>query len=119
MEEWMLAGFSRQREQVCSKGRPRRLAGEVGDDLVGLAVEHLNDLRSNEVLGRPLEAVGVALHCRVEPGSRVGEFSQQCRGGGGVSSRARICCKVSVGVRAATVSGRMMLCGSPSPTTCR
>ena len=27
----------------------------------------------------------------------------------GVSSRVRICCRVSVGVRGATVSGRMML----------
>jgi len=79
----VLIGFSRQRKEVCSEGRPRWLAGEFGDDLVGSAVEHLNDLRSNEVRGRHLEAVGVALDGRVEPGSRVGEFSQQCCGGGG------------------------------------
>ena len=76
----MLTGISRQREEVCSEGRPRRLAGEVGDDLVSLAVEHLNDLGSDEVLGRHLEAVGVALDGRVEPGSRVGELAQQCCG---------------------------------------
>ena len=39
VEEWVLTGFSRQREQVCSEGRPRRLAGEFRNDLVGLAVE--------------------------------------------------------------------------------
>ena len=28
VEEWVLTGLSRQREQVCSEGWPRRLAGE-------------------------------------------------------------------------------------------
>jgi hypothetical protein len=37
----------------------------------------------------------------------------------GASSRAMICCSVSLGVRGAMVSGRMRLCGSPSPTSCR
>ena len=41
VEEWVLTGLSRQSEQVCSQRRPGRLAGEVGDDLVGSAVEHL------------------------------------------------------------------------------
>ena len=76
----MFTGLGRQREQVCSQGRPGRLAGEFGDDLVGLAVERLNDLGSDELLGRDLEAVGVALDRIVQPGSRVAEFSQQ--GGG-------------------------------------
>ena len=35
----------------------------------------------------------------------------------GASSRARICCRVSVGVRGEMVSGRITVCGSPSPTT--
>ena len=35
----------------------------------------------------------------------------------GVSSRARICSSSSVGVLGLTVSGRMRVCGSPSPTT--
>ena len=80
VEEWVLTGFSRQREQVCSQGRPRRLAGELGDDLVGLAVEHLNDLGADELLGRDMEPVGVALDGVEQPGSRVAEFSQQCGG---------------------------------------
>jgi len=36
----------------------------------------------------------------------------------GASSRARICCSVSVGVRGDMVSGRIRVCGSPSPKTC-
>ena len=80
MEEWVLTGFSRQREQVCSEGRPGRLAGEFRDDLVGLAVEHLNDLGANQLLGRDMEPVGVALNGIVEPGGWVAEFSQQCGG---------------------------------------
>jgi hypothetical protein len=35
---------------------------EFGDDLVGSAVEHLNDLGANQLLGRDMEAVGVALN---------------------------------------------------------
>ena len=80
VEEWVLTGLSRQGEQVCSERRPRRLVGEFGDDLVGSAVEHLNDLGSDELLGRHMEAVGVALDGVEQPGSRVAELSQQ-RGG--------------------------------------
>ena len=116
----MLTGLGRQGEEVCSEGRPRRLVGEVGDDLVGSAVEHLNDLGSNEVLGCDLEAVGVALDGR-RKSRAAGSLSSRSRvvAEVGASSRARICCSVSVGVRGETVSGRMRVCGSPSPTTCR
>src|SRR5829696_4234525 len=51
VEEWVLTGVRCQAEQVCSEGRPRRLAGEVGYDLVGLAVEHLHHLGANQLLG--------------------------------------------------------------------
>jgi hypothetical protein len=61
VEEWVLTGFSRQREQVCSEGWPRRLAGERGDDVVGLVVERVTDLRVDKLLGCHLEPVGVAL----------------------------------------------------------
>jgi hypothetical protein len=67
-EEWVLIGFSRQRKEVCSEGRPRWLAGEFGDDLVGLAVERVNDLGSDELLGCHVEPVGVALDGVVERG---------------------------------------------------
>ena len=80
VHEWVLTGFSRQSEQVCSEGRPRRLADERGYDLVGLAVEHLNDLGADQLLGRDLEPVGVALDGVEQPGSRLTKFSQQCAG---------------------------------------
>jgi hypothetical protein len=79
----MLTGFSRQCEETCSKCRPRRLAGEVGDDLVGLAVECSNNLRPDEVLGCHLEPVSVALDGVEQSGGWIVEFSQQTGGGGG------------------------------------
>jgi hypothetical protein len=80
VEEWVLTSFGRQGEQVCSEGRPRRLAGERGDDLVGLAIEHLNNLGADQLLGRDMEPVGVALNGVEQPDSRVAEFSEQCAG---------------------------------------
>jgi hypothetical protein len=50
------------------------------DDLIGLAVEHLDGLGSDELLGRRLQPVGVALDGLEQPGSRLAEFSQQCAG---------------------------------------
>ena len=73
----MLTGLGRQAEQVCPQGRPGRLVGHVGDDLVGSGVEHLNDLGANQLLGRDMEPVGVTLNGLKQPGSGVAEFSQQ------------------------------------------
>ena len=78
VEEWVFTGFGRQREQMCSQSRPRRLAGEFRDDVVGSAIEHLNNLGANQLLGRDMEPVGVALNGLEQPGSRVAEFSEQC-----------------------------------------
>jgi hypothetical protein len=39
--EWVLTGFGRQRQQVCSVGWPRRLVRKFSDDVVGLAVERV------------------------------------------------------------------------------
>jgi hypothetical protein len=80
VDEWVLTCFSRQREQVCSEGRPRRLAREFRNDLVGLAVERVNDLGSDELRGRRLEPVGVALDRIMKPGGRVAESAEQCAG---------------------------------------
>jgi hypothetical protein len=80
VDQRVFTGFRRQGEQMCSEGRPRWFAGEFGDDLVGLAVEHLNDLGANQLLGRDMEPVGVALNGLEQPGSRLAEFSQQCAG---------------------------------------
>jgi hypothetical protein len=82
VEEWVLPGLGRQPEEMCSERRPRWLVGEVGDDLVGLAIERLNDLGSDELLGRDMEPVGVVLNGVEQPGSRVAELAQQCCGGG-------------------------------------
>jgi hypothetical protein len=82
VEEWMLPGLSRQCEETCSKCRPRWLAGEVGDDLVGLAVECSNHLGPDEVLGRYVEPVGVALDGVEQSRGWVTELAQQCGGRG-------------------------------------
>ena len=74
-----------------SAARASRCARRVGQDgsLVSSGmiwsawVELCNDLGSNELLGCDMEAVGVALNRLEQPGSRVGEFSQQRGGGGG------------------------------------
>jgi hypothetical protein len=82
VEEWVLTGFSRQVEEVGSHGRPRRLVGEVGDDLVGSRVERLHGLGSHELLGCDVGAVGVALDRVEEPGRWV-ELAQHGAGGDG------------------------------------
>jgi hypothetical protein len=76
----VLPRLSRQSEQMCSERRSGRFAGEIGDDLVGLAIEHLNELGANQLLGRDMETFGVALDGVEQSGSWVAEFSQQ-RGG--------------------------------------
>jgi hypothetical protein len=80
VNEWVLTGFSRQREQVCSKGRPRRLAGEVRNDLVRQAVKRANDLRSEELLDCHLEPVGVALDRIMQPRGWVAQSAEKRRG---------------------------------------
>jgi hypothetical protein len=71
------------------------------------------------VLGRYVEPVGVALDGVEQSGSWVVEFSQQARGGAGCLVAVEYLLQGLDGVRGAMVSGRMSVCGSPSPTTCR
>ena len=52
----MLAGLSRQAEQVCTQRRPGRLAGEPGHELVG-SVERRHGLGAEELFGRDMEPV--------------------------------------------------------------
>ena len=89
----MLTGLRRQPEQMCSERRPRWLVGEFGDDLVGSAVEHLNDLVSDELLRRHMKAVGVTPDGVTQPGCRVAEFSQHVVAEAGLLSRVRIWCR--------------------------
>ena len=51
--------------------------------MVSLAVEHVNDLGANQLPGRDMEAVGVALDGVEQSSSRVAEPSQQGGGRGG------------------------------------
>jgi hypothetical protein len=74
VDQRILTGLSRQREEVCSEGRPRRLACESADDLVGSAVEHLNDLGANQLLDRNMELVGVALDGLKESAGRFAQL---------------------------------------------
>ncbi len=117
--QWVLTGFGRQGEQVCSQGRPGRFAGEPGNELVD-SVERRHGLRSDEVFGGDVQAVGVALNGIVEPDGGIAGSRSRVVAEVGASSRARICFE-QLGRRCAgvTVSGRMTVCGSPSPTTCR
>ena len=101
VEEWVFTGFRRQGEQVCPQGRPGRLVGDVGHDLVGSGVKHLNDPGSNELLGRHMKAVGVTLDGVTQPGSRVAAFSpagwwlrRGCRRGRGSVAGSRSACGV-------------------------
>ena len=96
--EWVLSGFGREREQVGSQGWPGGFVGESGDVLVGL-VELGDGLGSDELFGGDVEAVGVALDRLWSRAA--GSLSSRSRvlAETGASSRARICCSVSVGVR--------------------
>ena len=78
----MLAGFGRQREQVCPQRWPGRFTGQSGDVRVGL-VELCHGLGSEELFGCDVQAVGVALDRLEEPGRWVVELAQQGAGGDG------------------------------------
>ena len=80
VEEWVLTGLRRQSEQMCPQRRPRRLVGEVGTTWSARPSSISTSLGSDELLGRDMEPVGVALDGVEQPGRRVAEFSQQ--GGG-------------------------------------
>jgi hypothetical protein len=45
-----------------------------------LAIEHLNNLGADQLLGCDMEPVGVALNGLEQPDSRVAESSEQCAG---------------------------------------
>jgi hypothetical protein len=82
MLEGVLPGFGRQREQVGPQGRPRRFFGEPGHVMVD-SVELCDGIGSDQLFGRNLETVGVALDRLEQPGRRVVEFSQHGAGGDG------------------------------------
>jgi hypothetical protein len=79
VQEGVLLGFGRQREQVCPQGRPSRLFSESGDELVD-SVELCDGLGSEKLFGCDVEAVGVALDRLGQPGRWVVELAQQGAG---------------------------------------
>jgi hypothetical protein len=85
--EWILSGLGREGEQMGTQGWPSRLIGEPGDVLIGLVelchglVELCHGLGSEELFGRDVETVGVALDRLEKPGFWVVELVQQCAGG--------------------------------------
>jgi hypothetical protein len=115
--ERVFSGVGRDGEQMGSEGWPCGFGGESGDVVVGL-VELCDDPGSEELFGCDVEAIGVALERLEKPTRWVAQLAKVLAEKG-ASSRARICCSVSAGMRGEMVSGRMMLCGSPSPTTWR
>jgi hypothetical protein len=118
VQEWVFTGSGGEGEQVSSEGWPGGFGGESGDVVVGLV--ELNDgLGSGELFGGGAEAVGVALDRLDELGAGSWSSRSTLLAETGASSRARICCSVSVGARGEMVSGRMRVWGSPSPTTWR
>ena len=102
---------------MAAKGRPCRLRGQPVEQALGAAVEAGYHLWAGEVFSGQVEGVDVAGRGWAEPGGGILLLALQ--GGGGLrgESRAKICSSSSVAVRGWTVSGRITLCGSPSPTT--
>ena len=82
-------------------------------------VELCDGLGSEELFGRDVEAVGVALDRLESRAAGLLSWRSKVLAETGASSRAMICCSVSVGVWGEMVSGRMRVWGSPSPTTWR
>jgi hypothetical protein len=95
----MLSCFGRRGEQVCSEGWPTRLSGESGNVVVGL-VELCDALGSDELFGRHVEAVGVALDRAEKPDRWVIKFAQRGAGrrrrfiAGGSAAASRSVCGV-------------------------
>src|SRR5215217_6990710 len=72
--------FGGEGEQVCPESWPGRFGGESGDVLVGL-VERCDGLGPEELFGRRMQAVGVALDRLEKPGRWAVELAQHGAGG--------------------------------------
>ena len=76
VDQGMLAGLGGEGDQVGTQGRPGRLVGDAGHDLVGSAVERRHDAGSDDVFGGDVQPVGVALDRLVEPDRGVAELPE-------------------------------------------
>ena len=92
-----------------------RPAGEPGHELVG-SVERRHGLGAEELFGRDMEPVRVALDRLVEPHRRVMKLTQQGGGGDGRVVAGEDLLQGLGRSWGATVSGRITVCGSPSLT---
>jgi hypothetical protein len=103
-----------------AQGRPRGILADTGHDPLGAGLECGGRGGAQVVLGGDVQSVEVAGGGVAEP-EPVGEACSRCVvvAETGASSRARTSSRRSVAVGGWTLSGRMIACGSPSPTTCR
>ena len=83
VHQGMVAGFGGEGDQVGAQGRPGRLVGDAGHELVGAAVERIHDAGSDELFGGDVQPVGVALHRLMQPDRGVAELPELGGGGGG------------------------------------
>ena len=116
--EWVLSSFGRDGEHVGSQGRTGGFSGEPRDVLIGL-VELCEGLHSDKLFGCDVEAVGVALDRLEEPGSWIVELAQHGAGGDRRFIAGKNLLQRLGRGAGCDGAGRMMLCGSPSLTTCR
>ena len=80
VDERVFAGFCGQGDEVGSQGGPCRCVGDVGYDLVGSAVERVNNCGSDDLLSCGLQGIGVALDRILQPGRRVAKSAEESRG---------------------------------------
>jgi hypothetical protein len=118
VQEGVLLGSGREGEQVCAQGWPGGFSGEPRN-----VVPRLDRVLPQSGVRRALRLRREGRRCSTGPPGKAGPGSLSSRSKllaeTGASSRAMICCSVSVGVRGAIVSGGMRVWGSPSPTTWR
>ena len=74
--EGMLTGRRGQGDQVRTQCWPGWLAGDAGHNLVGLVVKRRDGVRSDDVFGGDVQAVGVPQDGLVEPDCGVAEISK-------------------------------------------
>jgi hypothetical protein len=108
-----------EQQQVGPEGGPRRFVDQTGHNLLGRHIQRLDDFPSGQVIGGHLEGVDVVAGGVCEPDGRVVLVALQGGGGPGrIVAGQDPLQRLGRGGRMDRL-GRMRLCGSPSPTTCR
>jgi hypothetical protein len=107
-----------EQQQMGTEGGPRQLLDQTGHNLLGRHIQRLHDSPSCQVCGG-LEGVDIPWGGVAEPDGRVMLVALQGAGGPGRIVAGQDLLQHLGRVDGWTVSGRMRLCGSPSPTSCR